>query len=204
MNYREYIQSDQWQLKRLTRIKKDGGKRKCFMCQTYGPTDIHHKTYERLGAEHMSDLVQLCRNCHDIVHAYCKITGGRVNLEYRKLSKAWIAHADSCRLFGLRKRNPDKFALLADAFFRKRLSGHTEPKVLPPKPDKRKKPCKLKPTPFQQRVCGLVAMGYGVTADTPQKEVELEELLKFGRIRRSENIKGVYVAHSAVMLRGIK
>jgi hypothetical protein len=30
--------------------------------------DLHHLTYERIGAEEMEDLVALCRTCHQDVH----------------------------------------------------------------------------------------------------------------------------------------
>jgi hypothetical protein len=29
---------------------------------------LHHMTYERLGAESLSDLIALCRRCHEMVH----------------------------------------------------------------------------------------------------------------------------------------
>lgn len=32
-------------------------------------TDLHHMTYERVGAERLEDLIALCRNCHVMVHA---------------------------------------------------------------------------------------------------------------------------------------
>ena len=31
--------------------------------------DLHHRTYRRLGAERLEDLVPLDRGCHDLVHA---------------------------------------------------------------------------------------------------------------------------------------
>ena len=30
--------------------------------------DLHHRTYDRLGAEHVADLVPLCRPCHTVLH----------------------------------------------------------------------------------------------------------------------------------------
>jgi len=37
--------------------------------------DIHHRTYERFGHEWLSDLIALCRNCHDLTHALVKENG---------------------------------------------------------------------------------------------------------------------------------
>jgi hypothetical protein len=33
------------------------------------PLDVHHRTYERLGHERMSDLDVVCRRHHDLWHA---------------------------------------------------------------------------------------------------------------------------------------
>ena len=43
--------------------------RLCF-CRACGATtvDLHHKTYERLGCELLSDLQALCRDCHATAH----------------------------------------------------------------------------------------------------------------------------------------
>ena len=37
---------------------------KCEICGRFGPMDLHHLTYERLGAEADSDLAPLCGRCH--------------------------------------------------------------------------------------------------------------------------------------------
>lgn len=73
MNYYEYLLSPQWLDKveavrrrsggRCERIKQPGYKR----CG--GPADdVHHKTYERLYCEELSDLVDVCRDCHRELH----------------------------------------------------------------------------------------------------------------------------------------
>jgi 5-methylcytosine-specific restriction endonuclease McrA len=31
--------------------------------------DLHHRSYSRLGAERWSDIVPVCRRCHDAIHA---------------------------------------------------------------------------------------------------------------------------------------
>lgn len=66
-DYIDYMESKAWDKKRIKRLKKDS-----YTCQNCGeknkPLDVHHKTYERLGHERMSDLVSLCRQCHDETH----------------------------------------------------------------------------------------------------------------------------------------
>ena len=40
----------------------------CAGCKGTGRLDLHHRTYARFGAERISDMVALCRDCHDRVH----------------------------------------------------------------------------------------------------------------------------------------
>ena len=48
-------------------IESQGGK--CADCGGVTSTlDVHHKTYRHLGRERMSDLVGLCRVCHEALH----------------------------------------------------------------------------------------------------------------------------------------
>jgi len=63
--YVSYINSDKWQLLRKQVIKEYDGK--CFFCWEKG-TDVHHKTYANFGNEPLSDLVLLCRKCHEEEH----------------------------------------------------------------------------------------------------------------------------------------
>jgi hypothetical protein len=66
VNYRAYIQSNAWRdVKRRYRASKlpQG----CYICGSR-PVDLHHKTYKRLGREHLTDLLPLCRTHHDATH----------------------------------------------------------------------------------------------------------------------------------------
>lgn len=63
--YRAYLQSRVWKV-RAARAKRWGF---CQRCGAESPTlDAHHLTYERLGAERPSDLIALCRRCHQQEH----------------------------------------------------------------------------------------------------------------------------------------
>ena len=47
----------------------------CLACGTAGERlDVHHVTYERLGREHLTDLVALCRGCHQNTHRVEAVT----------------------------------------------------------------------------------------------------------------------------------
>lgn len=64
VEYRVYIQSDEWKRTRQHFIKQRG--RKCEQCGTYGPVELHHKTYKHFKNElmHPEDVQLLCNDCH--------------------------------------------------------------------------------------------------------------------------------------------
>lgn len=62
-----YLQSQQWKDIRKVILKRDNYTcRKCH--EDNIPLEIHHITYARLGHEDYSDLVALCRTCHQSIH----------------------------------------------------------------------------------------------------------------------------------------
>lgn len=65
-NYYEYMNSPEWKAKREERLKHD--KFQCQMCHTAKNLVVHHITYDRLGHEDLSDLITLCKKCHESVH----------------------------------------------------------------------------------------------------------------------------------------
>ena len=60
--YDRYIHSAGWRRKAGQRLEMDG--RVCQVCGREA-TEVHHLTYDRFGNEEMSDLVSLCRKCHN-------------------------------------------------------------------------------------------------------------------------------------------
>lgn len=66
-NYPAYLQSSHWREVKA-RYRESGLPQAC-LCGDDGPVDLHHTTYERVGAELLTDLVPLCRRCHVAVHA---------------------------------------------------------------------------------------------------------------------------------------
>jgi 5-methylcytosine-specific restriction endonuclease McrA len=63
--YNRYINSQQWKQKRALALKAAQ-----YRCQHCGfskwtkTLEVHHLTYERLGAERPDDLIVLCEECH--------------------------------------------------------------------------------------------------------------------------------------------
>ena len=62
--YKKYLDSPAWKMKRDDVIKRDGDQCVCSAQATV----VHHKTYNNIGKEPLSDLVALCKECHDRVH----------------------------------------------------------------------------------------------------------------------------------------
>ncbi len=65
-NYHRYLQSKPW------KIKSDNAKvmadHKCQLCYSPDGLETHHRTYDRLGEEKISDLIVLCSACHKKHH----------------------------------------------------------------------------------------------------------------------------------------
>ena len=62
--YKEYSGSPAWKVKRDRVIQRDGGQCVCGA----QATEVHHKTYDNIGKEPLSDLVALCKECHGREH----------------------------------------------------------------------------------------------------------------------------------------
>ena len=63
--YEKYRDSPAWYRKRDLVIERDEGK--CVWCHAEGK-QVHHKTYDNIGKEPLSDLVVLCGKCHKEEH----------------------------------------------------------------------------------------------------------------------------------------
>lgn len=67
MPYQEYLLTTHWQWKRYRKLAQVGFR--CEHCRGTVLLQVHHKTYERIGTERMSDLVVLCDGCHQEQHS---------------------------------------------------------------------------------------------------------------------------------------
>lgn len=69
IDYKEYIASHpHWQTVRRSRYAFDRGE--CAVCHKAldGQFETHHLNYQRLGNEHMRDVITLCSGCHVMFH----------------------------------------------------------------------------------------------------------------------------------------
>ena len=68
MPYREFLQTDYWQIVRNYVIYKRGAR--CELCNYGDSLNVHHRTYEKHGEEHLhlETLMILCQPCHAKFH----------------------------------------------------------------------------------------------------------------------------------------
>lgn len=65
-DYHTYLNSPEWRTMRKRAFNHYG-----YLCNLCGRDDhlnVHHRTYERLGHERLSDLTILCQDCHAAHH----------------------------------------------------------------------------------------------------------------------------------------
>lgn len=65
--YGDYLQTELW----AVRLKRALNKAlfACQVCKDTERLEVHHNTYKRIGSELDSDLIVLCRGCHELFHA---------------------------------------------------------------------------------------------------------------------------------------
>jgi hypothetical protein len=65
-SYQAYLNSPTWRMTRNRALKLAGYR--CSRCPSKRDLNVHHRTYERLGAELDTDLEVLCFTCHNGHH----------------------------------------------------------------------------------------------------------------------------------------
>lgn len=69
-NYTAFLRSSDWEETRSRYWRDPDTLKTCGLCGTKDPPlQLHHRTYERVGAEHLDDLVPTCLRCHQLLHA---------------------------------------------------------------------------------------------------------------------------------------
>jgi 5-methylcytosine-specific restriction endonuclease McrA len=66
MDYQLYLQSDHWRRMRAAALAWSG---ECALCASHRHLEVHHRRYDRLWRERLTDLVVLCSRCHRRHHA---------------------------------------------------------------------------------------------------------------------------------------
>lgn len=68
--YDKYLKTEHW--RELRETVGDSCAWTCQKCNDNKMTQVHHKTYARLGHEHLDDLIGLCGKCHTKEHGIKK------------------------------------------------------------------------------------------------------------------------------------
>ena len=90
ITYQEYLESSHWQEKKKE-FKNSGYYRGCcWACGAKKYLHLHHKSYDRIGKEHLGDFVELCSNCHTQVHQKIKSESWSLLEAHRLLRKTKI------------------------------------------------------------------------------------------------------------------
>jgi hypothetical protein len=66
--YLSYLRSAEWRARADTAKARFGNR--CALCNSEGPLEAHHRTYERAGDELPEDIVALCADCHRAFHRW--------------------------------------------------------------------------------------------------------------------------------------
>lgn len=65
--YSAYLRTDEWHRRRRAVLERD--KNLCQGCRINRATQVHHLIYDRVGREMLFDLVAVCDDCHNAIHA---------------------------------------------------------------------------------------------------------------------------------------
>lgn len=84
-DYQEYLKSEKWQEIRAVKLKE--AKNRCQVCNRAYRLQVHHRTYERIGSEDLSDLTVLCATCHSIFHKNGRLNAAKKNTKSRRWKK---------------------------------------------------------------------------------------------------------------------
>lgn len=90
-SYDEYLASEHWADLRRRFYASKLFKGRCHACPSRTGLNVHHKTYKRLGHEWLQDLVALCRDCHQAVHALERERGTKLaNVTRWFIRQKWL------------------------------------------------------------------------------------------------------------------
>lgn len=93
MNYKVYLQGEHWKLMRRLRLEVDT--EQCTVCGSKNQLNVHHKTYDRIGAEKLSDLITLCQECHAKYHNKL----GKGNFDVKRIVSSSIQNKKEFTMF---------------------------------------------------------------------------------------------------------
>lgn len=67
--YKDYLNTKHWNNIK-NKFYNDFRNASCQICNNKTNLNLHHKTYKRIGKEYISDLIVLCKYCHNYIHKH--------------------------------------------------------------------------------------------------------------------------------------
>jgi hypothetical protein len=94
MPYPFYLRTPEWRRTRAAALVRAGNA--CSLDVTHTrDLEVHHRTYERLGEEMVTDLVVLCHSCHQLHHKAHGLPRKESGRERRQFARWWRGAPDS-------------------------------------------------------------------------------------------------------------
>lgn len=78
ISYEEHLASPEWRV--LRRLALEAAAHRCVICDGTRNLEVHHRNYERLGEERLSDLTVLCEDCHSVFHHAARLAEGMIEV----------------------------------------------------------------------------------------------------------------------------
>lgn len=82
---KEYLCSPEWERKKNSILKRD---QICTVCEESPSKDVHHLNYGNLYDENETDIIGVCRTCHNRIHHHFMMTRCRTLFVLKWLFKA--------------------------------------------------------------------------------------------------------------------
>lgn len=126
--YLSYLKSSKWSQKKK-QYKRSGFKLDCWACDSTLNIQYHHRTYGRLGWEALSDIIPLCKNCHE------DLTEQYKSKEFKNANHIWIETTEYIK----NKRNSLSLFPMPERLFSLKLitnPHNSSKKIIKTKPEK--------------------------------------------------------------------
>ena len=68
VDYNIYITSGKWYENPVRKMRLFNANYACELCTSTSHIEVHHTHYASLGSESLSDIIVLCKECHDYTH----------------------------------------------------------------------------------------------------------------------------------------
>jgi 5-methylcytosine-specific restriction endonuclease McrA len=124
VNYKEYINSPEWESKKRKFYKSTFYHGHCEICHRKLPLDIHHLSYDNLGNEPLTDLMAVCRECHKIIH----LTGSKKILKRTYRVKEYFRNYLQTTFWDKKLKVPDNYKIPEYLKLKNREKENSKPK----------------------------------------------------------------------------